>query len=144
MEGSRSDTLQSFICARTRHFLETLSVNLESKGGMYLAQTVEYMLTEPDREIADALELLGGKYGIGRESIRAAMRYAVTQAWQQGNPDIQCRYFGNSVEFKRRKPTESAFIATAVMHLRHDIYAYTHKEEDPNSGIPPEMRDDIL
>ncbi len=131
--------MRQFAIRRTHQILESFSVKLTTKGGIYLAKTLEHLLTEPNATIAEALALLAKQYGIGIESVRGAIRHAVTAAWNRGDAMLQYRYFLHSVEFKRGKPTEAAFISTLALSIKHEMeeYAVLKAEHD---GIPPEMR----
>ncbi len=132
---------KQYIIRLIRRTLSSLSVKIGSKGGVYLSDMLYSLLVDHGEmgTIADALSSVSDKYEIDAESIRASMRYALTQAWKIGDPEIQYRYFGRSVDFSRGKPTESAFIATLAMHMRHEIKAYLARCV-PDDGIPPEMK----
>ncbi len=132
-----TDEDKAFITRQIRDILAELSVKLNSKGGIYLSEILYIMATQ-FREIdgsAEALRITSQKHGINTESVRAAVRYAVTQAWEVGDPDIQFEYFGRSVSFKRGKPTEAAFIKSAEMKLRHRMVRYFAAAEAKNQPI---------
>ena len=139
-----SEQKQIFCAAKIRSTLEELAVNLHNRGGIYLIEIIEFLLLNEEKSIADALELLAQKYGITVESVRASVRYAVYRAWSNGNAAVQHRYFFHSVEAKRRKPTESAFVTTLVQLLRHELNEFPVHPEEENSDLPLEMRNDIF
>ncbi|MBE6612821.1 MAG: hypothetical protein E7632_10050, partial [Ruminococcaceae bacterium] len=121
--------------------LNSLAVKIENKGGQYIREILYILLTEKAQttEIAEPLRRVAHRFGIAAESARSSIRYAIVQAWRMGDPNVQYRYFGRSVEFHRGKPTESAFIATVAMALRHEADAYFSRSKLPDDGIPPEM-----
>ena len=120
--------------------LGEMSVNINTRGGEYILEILMFILCRQGElmNVADPVRQVAERYGIRRESVRAAVRYAVIHAWKTGNPEVQYRYFGRTVSFQRGKPTESGFILTLAMHLRHELQNYNDFPMR-NTGIPPEI-----
>jgi two-component system response regulator (stage 0 sporulation protein A) len=120
--------------------LNELSVNINTRGGEYILEMLMLILCEQGElmNVAEPVRQVAERYGIRRESVRAAVRYAVINAWKNGNPEVQYRYFGRTVSFQRGKPTESGFILTLAMHLRHELQNYNDSPMR-NTDIPPEI-----
>lgn len=120
--------------------LSELSVDLGSRGGLYTGEILEIILSEQGAlmEISEPIRRIADRHGISERSVRSLIRYTVINAWKNGDPEVQCRYFDRLVDFKRGKPTEACFILTLAMFLRRELCSYRAiPRTDP--GIPPEM-----
>ena len=113
--------------------LNEMSVNLNTRGGEYILEMLMIILCEQGElmSVAEPIRQVAERYGIRRESVRAAVRYAVINAWKNGDPEVQYRHFGNSISFRRGKPTESGFILTLAMHLRRELQSYRGAPAQP-------------
>jgi len=66
-------------------------------------------------------EYIAQKVGARPPRVERAIRHAVESAFNRVDPETLERYFGNSVDMRRGKPTNSAFLATISLHLKEEV-----------------------
>lgn len=91
------------------------------KGHRYLVEAIRLAVAEP--EILDAVtkELYprtAGAFHSTAPRAERAIRHAIETAWLRGDMDVMARYFGNTVDVSRGKPTNSEFIARLANMVR--------------------------
>lgn len=64
-------------------------------------------------EIAD-------KYDTTSSRVERAIRHAIEISWNRGDYQLMDKYFGNSVDYEKSKPTNAEFIMTLTDRLRID------------------------
>ena len=57
------------------------------------------------------------KFDTTPSRVERAIRHAIEAAWDRGDVDVLCGYFGNTISADRGKPTNKEFIATVADHL---------------------------
>ena len=135
-----AETMQ-FVRMQIRRTLHELSVDLNSRGGVYICEILELLLRDPDRieRLSEPMKETADKYGIQLESLRSSIRVTLKKAWMDGGSDAQSRYFGNTISFSRGKPTESNFLITIAMHLRHVVDEYLRAPSPKPEILPEEL-----
>ena len=63
---------------------------------------------------------LAARYDTTTPRIERAIRHAIEVSWARGDYRIMEKYFGNSIDFEKSKPTNSEFIVTITDRLRLD------------------------
>lgn len=106
-----------------RSVLREIGVPSNILGYGYLIRAIEMQM-----ESKVPLDFTKGCYmGIGQEfgttgsRVERAIRHSIERAWEVGDYDTLKRYFGNSIDPNRGKPTNSQFItriAEAVQESR--------------------------
>lgn len=51
--------------------------------------------------------------------VERGIRHAISSAWNRGDVDVLYRYFGNTVDPNKGKPTNAEFICAAAQEIRH-------------------------
>jgi two-component system response regulator (stage 0 sporulation protein A) len=54
---------------------------------------------------------LAARFDTTASRVERAIRHVVEVAWMRGDPDVLCKYFGNTVSAEKGKPTNGEFIA---------------------------------
>ena len=57
------------------------------------------------------------KFDTTPSRVERAIRHAIEVAWDRGDMDVLCGYFGSTISADRGKPTNKEFIATVADHL---------------------------
>ena len=58
------------------------------------------------------------KHGKTASQVERAMRHAVEDGVMRAEPEVMQRYFGNSIDPEKGKPSNREFIAALALHLR--------------------------
>lgn len=103
--------------------LHTLGVPSHIRGYQYIRDGIVMMYEEPDmlkgitKEIYPELAL---KYNTTTSRVERAIRHAIEVSWSRGDYQLMDKYFGNSVDYDKSKPTNAEFIITLTDRLRLD------------------------
>ncbi len=103
--------------------LHNLGMPSHIRGYQYIRDGIMMMYKEPDmlkgitKEIYPELAL---KYDTTSSRVERAIRHAIEVSWSRGDYDLMEKYFGNSVDFDKSKPTNAEFIITLTDRLRLD------------------------
>lgn len=62
---------------------------------------------------------LAAAVGSSPSKVERCIRHSIETAWQRGSMDAQLRFFGNSIDPQRGKPTVSEYVAT-MARLIHE------------------------
>jgi len=90
-------------------------------GFKYLCDGVQLALDDPEylREMTGRLYPEVAKInGTTPPGAERNMRHAIETAFQRCDPEVIYKYFGNSIDPDKCKPTNSEFIATVALALR--------------------------
>ncbi|MBO4299216.1 MAG: hypothetical protein J5602_04770 [Clostridia bacterium] len=106
---------------RVQAMLRALSVSERVSGFRYLTDAVELCARDQRcfRQMTRMIyPLIAQKYNAGAASVERLIRHAIETAWLKGDMERQYALFGNTVDEKRGKPTNSEFIARVTEALR--------------------------
>ena len=107
--------------SRVQAMLRALSVSERVSGFRYLAEAVALCARDQRcfRQMTRLIyQLIGQKYSVSASSVERLIRHAIESAWLKGDMEKQYALFGNTVDEKRGKPTNSEFIARVTEALR--------------------------
>ena len=107
--------------SRVQAMLRALSVSERVSGFRYLAGAVALCARDQRcfRQMTRLIyPLIGQKYSVSASSVERLIRHAIESAWLKGDMEKQYALFGNTVDEKRGKPTNSEFIARVTEALR--------------------------
>lgn len=97
--------------------LRILGVPAHLKGYHYLRKAILLGL-EDHYNIEHVMKILypviAEEYETTVSRVERAIRHAIEVAWDRGDVDVLSSYFGNTVNAKSGKPTNSEFIALVV------------------------------
>ena len=116
----RKDELQR-LRGKTGRVLRELGVPEHLNGYTYLLEAVELAASDPPilRKMTRALyPAVAEKYSTTPAASERAIRLAIETAWLRCDPDVQRCYFGNTINPRKGKPSNSEFI-TRVLHAVH-------------------------
>lgn len=105
--------------------LRTLGVPAHLKGYHYLRSAIMIGL-EDHSVIGQVTKILypviAEEYKTTASSVERNIRHAIEATWDRGNDDVLLSYFGNTVNAKSGKPTNSEFIALVIdtMELKEE------------------------
>ena len=103
--------------------LHNLGVPSHIRGYQYIRDGIVMMYEEPDmlkgitKEIYPELAL---KYNTTTSRVERAIRHAIEVSWSRGDYQLMDKYFGNSIDYYKSKPTNAEFIITLTDRLRLD------------------------
>lgn len=103
--------------------LHTLGVPSHIRGYQYIRDGIVMMYEEPDmlkgitKEVYPELAL---KYNTTTSRVERAIRHAIEVSWSRGDYQLMDKYFGNSIDYDKSKPTNAEFIITLTDRLRLD------------------------
>ncbi len=111
---------------RVTNIMHQLGVPAHIKGYLYLRDAITMVIEEIALIGAVTKELyptVAKKYNTTPSRVERAIRHAIEVSWERGNFAEMKSIFGNSVEEKSGKPTNSQFIAKIADKLRLETQA---------------------
>lgn len=103
--------------------LHKLGMPSHIRGYQYIRDGIMIMYKEPDMLKGITKEIypeLATKYDTTSSRVERAIRHAIEVSWARGDYQLMEKYFGNSVDYDRSKPTNAEFIITLTDRLRLD------------------------
>ena len=103
--------------------LHKLGMPSHIRGYQYIRDGIIMMYKEPDMLKGITKEIypeLATKYDTTSSRVERAIRHAIEVSWARGDYQLMEKYFGNSVDYDRSKPTNAEFIITLTDRLRLD------------------------
>lgn len=89
------------------------------KGYYYIREAILYCLKNQMNSVTKALyPYIAKKYDTTSSRVERAIRHAIEVTWERGNEDVIKKYFGNTINMQRGKPTNSEFIAIIADKLK--------------------------
>lgn len=107
--------------AEIAELLHTLAIPAHIKGYCYLREAISLSLRSESKVCYATKELypaVARRFGTTAQRVERAIRHAIETAWDRGDVDVLCGFFGNTIRADRGKPTNSEFIALAAEKLR--------------------------
>lgn len=107
-----------------RNMLIELGVPEHIKGSKYLAKAIGAVVENDDLIYAVTCELyplVAEAFGSTPSKVERAIRHAVEVAWDRGDLDTLQKYFGNTIDPSKGKPTNSEFIARCASIVRDKL-----------------------
>ena len=98
-----------------------LGVPAHLSGYGYLKQALQICLddTKAIRDITKVIyPTIARSFDTTPSRVERAIRHAIEEAWRRGDMEILNRYFGNTLNPLKGKPTNSEFIATVAERMR--------------------------
>lgn len=114
---------QSELMKEISDMLHSLGVPSHIRGYEYLRDGVYMIYNKPDMTHSITKEVypeLATRYETTSSRIERAIRHAIEVSWARGDYKLMEKYFGNSIDFDKSKPTNSEFIVTITDRLRLD------------------------
>lgn len=96
------------------NMLRTIGVPAHIKGYRFLREAIMMVIVNPSLIHSVTKELyptIAKKANTTSSRVERAVRHAIETAWDRGDIEILSFYFGNTVDSRRGKPTNSEFIA---------------------------------
>ncbi len=106
---------------RVRGALRAMSISEGSAGFRYLAEAVCLCARDQScfRQMTRVIyPEVGRRCGAGAAAVERLIRHAIESAWLRGDMERQYALFGNTIDERRGKPTNSEFIARVTEALR--------------------------
>lgn len=103
--------------------LHNLGVPSHIKGYQYIRDGILMMYKEPTMLKGITKEIypeLATRYQTTSSRVERAIRHAIEVSWTRGDYRLMERYFGNSLDYEKSKPTNAEFIVTLTDRLRLD------------------------
>ena len=89
-------------------------------GWDYVTEAVEMVMDDP-RAIQTMTKglypAIAERHQTTPTRVERAIRHAIERAWERGGMEIQKRWFGNSIDMRTFKPTNTEFLATVARRL---------------------------
>lgn len=101
--------------------IHKIGVPAHIKGYRYLRRAIVDVVFHPELINAVTKQLyprVAEAFGTTPSRVERAMRHAIEVAWDRGDIDFLCSYFGSTIQNSRGKPTNSEFIAMVADKLR--------------------------
>ncbi len=101
--------------------MHQLGVPAHIKGYQYLRTAILLTIENPEMMHSVTKELyptVAKTYKTSSSRVERAIRHAIEVAWDRGDVDVLCSYFGYTIQNSRGKPTNSEFIAMISDKLR--------------------------
>ncbi len=114
-DGADCETYTGFVI---ENMVLPLGFDDKLKGTHYAAAAVSIQLFNQGESLNETYETIAELNNTSAEGVEKAIRYAIEQAWMQGNIYLQHHMFGNSVDPNKGKPTNAEFISTVVRHIK--------------------------
>lgn len=106
--------------------IHNMGVPPHIKGYQYLRDAIMFSVNDINLLGAITKELypaIAKKYKTTPARVERAIRHAIELTWNRGNIDMLHKYFGNTIDIERGKPTNSEFIAMIADKLRLEAMA---------------------
>ena len=103
--------------------LHNLGVPSHIKGYQYIRDGILMMYKEPAMLKGITKEIypeLATRYQTTSSRVERAIRHAIEVSWTRGDYRLMEKYFGNSLDYEKSKPTNAEFIVTLTDRLRLD------------------------
>ena len=103
--------------------LHSLGMPSHIRGYQYIRDGIMMMYKEPDMLMGVTKEIypeIAMKYDTTSSRVERAIRHAIEVSWTRGDYQLMEKYFGNSVDYDKSKPTNAEFIVTLTDRLRLD------------------------
>lgn len=108
--------------ARVSRLLRRMGVPTHVKGYGYLQKAILMVMQDPSimsRAVTKVLYPdIAKRYGTTAGRVERTMRHAIETAWGRSSAEVKQYYFGHTPNPRKRRPTNSEFIATLVEILR--------------------------
>ena len=109
--------------ARISRILNELGTPASLKGYAYLRYAIERVYNNPDyiyrqRITKELYPQISKEFNTAIICVERSIRHAIEITWNRGNIQIFDKYFGNTVSFKKGKPTNREFIGMLADVLR--------------------------
>lgn len=103
------------------YFLRALGVPANLDGYKYMRSAIIY--ASMDMSLLDPITkklypMIADKYSTSGGCVERSMRHAISVSWQRGNKKMMNDIFGYTIDDRRRRPTNSEYIAMAADDFR--------------------------
>ena len=101
--------------------IHKIGVPAHIKGYQYIRYAIVTVVMQPEMINAVTKQLypkVADSFGTTPSRVERAIRHAIEVAWDRGDIDFLCSYFGSTVHNSRGKPTNSELIAMIADKLR--------------------------
>lgn len=123
MQEIRCSDKENDLRIKVSDMLHNLGMPSHIRGYQYIRDGILMMYKEPDMLKGITKEIypeLAEKYDTTSSRVERAIRHAIEVSWTRGDYQLMEKYFGNSVDYDRSKPTNAEFIITLTDRLRLD------------------------
>ena len=108
---------------KVSEMLHNLGVPSHIRGYQYIRDGILMMYHEPAMLKGITKEIypeLACRYQTTSSRVERAIRHAIEVSWTRGDYRLMEKYFGNSLDYEKSKPTNAEFIVTLTDRLRLD------------------------
>ena len=128
--------LQTSVVSLTEGFLYELALKKHMKGRVYAAWLLQRMVPATSAgQLTELYEACARAFAVTPASVERCLRTAVESVFTQGSMTGIERFFGATIDPERGKPTNRAFLAQAVAHLRMQLSYSRTAARSPNSSV---------
>lgn len=109
------------LAERIHSILNELGTPAHLKGYRYTVYAIEQAVKDADMVECMTKRLypaVAEKFGTTPSRAERAIRHAIETTWDRGDLDVIYSYFGNTIQKKKGKPTNSEFIAMLANRIR--------------------------
>ena len=123
MREIKSNDKESELRIKISEMLHNLGVPSHIRGYQYIRDGILMMYKEPamlkgiTKEIYPEIAI---RYQTTSSRVERAIRHAIEVSWTRGDYKLMEKYFGNSLDYEKSKPTNAEFIVTLTDRLRLD------------------------
>ena len=114
------------LAKRIQSILSELGTPAHLKGYRYTVYAIEQAVEDPDVVecmIKRLYPAVAETFDTTPSRVERAIRHAIETTWDRGDLDVIYSYFGNTVQKKKGKPTNSEFIAMLANQIRLELTA---------------------
>ena len=99
-------------------------------GYRYIRRAI--ILATNDHEYVNSVTKLtyptiADEFKVTSARVERGIRHCIEVAWTRGDADVLMKYFGNTINFNKGKPTNTEFIATMAEHVKRHFRAGSSK-----------------
>jgi len=109
------------IIFNTSRVLHELGIPSSIKGYIFIREAITMIYENNDMVISvtkDIYPSIAKKHNTMATRVARAIRHAIEVAWSRGDIDAIAKYFGNSVDANKARPTNSEFMYTIADYLK--------------------------
>lgn len=100
--------------------IHEIGIPAHIKGYRYVREAIMMVINNVDVLSAITYELypaIAMKFDTTSSRVERAIRHAVEVAWGRGDMDVLYKYFGNTIDPQKGKPTNSEFVSCIAEHI---------------------------
>lgn len=119
--GMYEDMENDSIIIHTSKVLHELGIPSSIKGYTFIREAIALIYANDEMVISvtkDIYPLIAKNHNTMATRVARAIRHAIEVAWNRGDIDAIAKYFGNSINIDKSRPTNSEFMFTIADYLK--------------------------